>query len=62
MWILLQAYAKFSGAKVTVSPIDWTWKTLTGGLLFPVTYGSDRLLLMLHVQFRASFMLLKIEL
>lgn len=27
-----QAYAKFSGAKVTVSPIDWTWKTLTGGL------------------------------
>ncbi|XP_040928298.1 metaxin-3 isoform X1 [Betta splendens] len=24
-----QAYAKFSGAKVTVSPVDWTWKTLT---------------------------------
>ncbi|CAG07861.1 unnamed protein product [Tetraodon nigroviridis] len=25
-----KAYAKFSGAKVTVSPIDWTWRTLTG--------------------------------
>ncbi|KAM8887015.1 metaxin-3 isoform 3-T3 [Spinachia spinachia] len=27
--LIVQAYAKFSGAKVTVSPIDWTWKTLT---------------------------------
>lgn len=26
---MFQAYAKFSGAKVTVSPIDWTWQTLT---------------------------------
>ncbi|XP_076007269.1 metaxin-3 isoform X2 [Genypterus blacodes] len=28
--LIVLAYAKFSGAKVTVSPIDWTWKTLTG--------------------------------
>lgn len=35
--ISFQAYAKFSGAKVTVSPIDWTWKTLTGELLLPVS-------------------------
>ncbi|AWP06976.1 putative metaxin-3 [Scophthalmus maximus] len=27
--LVVLAYAKFSGAKVTVSPIDWTWKTLT---------------------------------
>uniref|UniRef100_A0A7N8YR70 Metaxin n=1 Tax=Mastacembelus armatus TaxID=205130 RepID=A0A7N8YR70_9TELE len=27
--LIVLAYAKFSGAKVTVSPIDWTWKTLT---------------------------------
>ncbi|XP_056275864.1 metaxin-3 isoform X2 [Pseudoliparis swirei] len=27
--LIVQAYAKFSGAKVTVVPIDWTWKTLT---------------------------------
>lgn len=25
-----QAYAKFTGAKLTVCPVDWTWKTLTG--------------------------------
>lgn len=37
MQILFQAYAKFSGAKVTVSPIDWTWKTLTGELSLPVS-------------------------
>lgn len=35
MQILFQAYAKFSGAKVKVSPIDWTWKTLTGELSLP---------------------------
>ncbi|XP_061762349.1 metaxin-3 isoform X1 [Nerophis ophidion] len=28
--LVVLAYAKFSGAKVNVSPIDWTWKTLTG--------------------------------
>ncbi|XP_063754193.1 metaxin-3 isoform X2 [Eleginops maclovinus] len=28
--LIVLAYAKFSGAKVTVSPIDWTWRTLTG--------------------------------
>uniref|UniRef100_H3DD85 Metaxin n=1 Tax=Tetraodon nigroviridis TaxID=99883 RepID=H3DD85_TETNG len=27
--LVVLAYAKFSGAKVTVSPIDWTWRTLT---------------------------------
>ncbi|XP_067375962.1 metaxin-3 isoform X1 [Channa argus] len=27
--LIVLSYAKFSGAKVTVSPIDWTWKTLT---------------------------------
>ncbi|KAM7416432.1 hypothetical protein PAMA_018475 [Pampus argenteus] len=27
--LIVLAYAKFSGAKVTASPIDWTWKTLT---------------------------------
>ncbi|XP_068167356.1 metaxin-3 isoform X2 [Antennarius striatus] len=27
--LVVLAYAKFCGAKVTVSPIDWTWKTLT---------------------------------
>lgn len=30
VFISPQAYAKFSGAKLTVSPVDWTWKTLTG--------------------------------
>ncbi|XP_077600430.1 metaxin-3-like isoform X1 [Stigmatopora nigra] len=27
--LIVLAYAKFSGAKVTISTIDWTWKTLT---------------------------------
>ncbi|XP_074527436.1 metaxin-3 isoform X1 [Halichoeres trimaculatus] len=27
--LIVLAYARFSGAKVAVSPIDWTWKTLT---------------------------------
>ncbi|TNN39494.1 Metaxin-3 [Liparis tanakae] len=27
--LIVQAYVKFSGAKVTVVPVDWTWKTLT---------------------------------
>ncbi|KAM3611578.1 uncharacterized protein V6R79_020765 [Siganus canaliculatus] len=27
--LIVLAYAKFSGATITVSPIDWTWKTLT---------------------------------
>ncbi|XP_056144598.1 metaxin-3 isoform X1 [Lampris incognitus] len=27
--LIVLAYAKFSGAKVDVSPIDWTWRTLT---------------------------------
>uniref|UniRef100_A0A672HUZ8 Metaxin n=1 Tax=Salarias fasciatus TaxID=181472 RepID=A0A672HUZ8_SALFA len=27
--LVVLAYTKFSGAKVTVSPIDWTWKTIT---------------------------------
>uniref|UniRef100_A0A8D3AE23 Metaxin n=1 Tax=Scophthalmus maximus TaxID=52904 RepID=A0A8D3AE23_SCOMX len=31
--LVVLAYAKFSGAKVTVSPIDWTWKTLTDSTL-----------------------------
>ncbi|PWA19605.1 hypothetical protein CCH79_00006938 [Gambusia affinis] len=26
------AYAKFSGAKLSVSPVDWTWKTLTASV------------------------------
>nr|XP_020450244.1 metaxin-3 isoform X2 [Monopterus albus] len=30
--LIVLAYAKFSGAKVTVSPIDWTWKTLTAAV------------------------------
>lgn len=33
LWVFFQAYTKFSGAKVTVSPIDWSWKTLTGRML-----------------------------
>uniref|UniRef100_A0A8C3ASY2 Metaxin 3 n=1 Tax=Cyclopterus lumpus TaxID=8103 RepID=A0A8C3ASY2_CYCLU len=36
--LIVQAYAKFSGAKVKVVPIDWTWKTLTGGLQFNADY------------------------
>lgn len=27
---LLQAYAKFAGAKLTVKLVDWTWRTITG--------------------------------
>ncbi|XP_012771881.1 metaxin-3 isoform X2 [Maylandia zebra] len=27
--LIVLAYTKFSGAKVAVSPIDWTWKTIT---------------------------------
>ncbi|KAM8865021.1 metaxin-3 [Synchiropus picturatus] len=27
--LVVLAYAKFSGAKLTVSPVDWTWRTLT---------------------------------
>ncbi|XP_056448011.1 metaxin-3 isoform X1 [Gadus chalcogrammus] len=27
--LVVLAYCKFSGANVTVSPIDWTWRTLT---------------------------------
>uniref|UniRef100_A0A3Q0T004 Metaxin n=1 Tax=Amphilophus citrinellus TaxID=61819 RepID=A0A3Q0T004_AMPCI len=27
--LIVLAYTKFSGAKVTVSPVDWTWKTIT---------------------------------
>lgn len=27
--LIVLAYSKFSGAQVTASPIDWTWKTLT---------------------------------
>lgn len=49
MWILFQAYDKFSGAKVTVSPIDWTWKTLTGELSRPVS-----LTFMVHTLIMAS--------
>ncbi|XP_075871231.1 metaxin-3 isoform X1 [Nelusetta ayraudi] len=29
VFVFPQAYAKFTGAKLTVSPVDWTWKTLT---------------------------------
>ncbi|XP_036383586.1 metaxin-3 isoform X2 [Megalops cyprinoides] len=28
--LIVLAYAKFSGATLTIHPIDWTWKTLTG--------------------------------
>ncbi|KAJ8405618.1 hypothetical protein AAFF_G00315980 [Aldrovandia affinis] len=28
--LIVLAYAKFSGAKLTIEPVDWTWKTLTG--------------------------------
>uniref|UniRef100_A0A3B3YZD6 Metaxin n=1 Tax=Poecilia mexicana TaxID=48701 RepID=A0A3B3YZD6_9TELE len=27
-----EAYAKFSGAELSVSPVDWTWKTLTASV------------------------------
>uniref|UniRef100_A0A3Q2NZE9 Metaxin n=1 Tax=Fundulus heteroclitus TaxID=8078 RepID=A0A3Q2NZE9_FUNHE len=30
--LVVLAYAKFSGAKLTVSPVDWTWKTLTAAV------------------------------
>lgn len=30
--LIVLAYSKFSGAQVTVSPIDWTWKTLTASV------------------------------
>ncbi|XP_017269140.1 metaxin-3 isoform X3 [Kryptolebias marmoratus] len=30
--LIVLVYAKFSGAKVTVSPIDWTWKTITASV------------------------------
>ncbi|KAJ8380411.1 hypothetical protein SKAU_G00011890 [Synaphobranchus kaupii] len=28
--LVVLAYAKFAGAKLTIEPVDWTWKTLTG--------------------------------
>ncbi|XP_047236384.1 metaxin-3 isoform X1 [Girardinichthys multiradiatus] len=30
--LVVLAYAKFSGTKLTVSPVDWTWKTLTASV------------------------------
>ncbi|XP_037536396.1 metaxin-3 [Nematolebias whitei] len=30
--LIVLAYARFSGAKVSVSPIDWTWKTITASV------------------------------
>ncbi|XP_023199932.1 metaxin-3 isoform X2 [Xiphophorus maculatus] len=30
--LVVLAYAKFSGAKLSVSPVDWTWKTLTASV------------------------------
>ncbi|XP_015252226.1 PREDICTED: metaxin-3 isoform X1 [Cyprinodon variegatus] len=30
--LIVLAYAKFAGAKLTVCPVDWTWKTLTASL------------------------------
>ncbi|KAM4576954.1 metaxin-3 isoform 1-T1 [Odontesthes bonariensis] len=30
--LVVLAYAKFSGANVTVSPVDWTWKTITASV------------------------------
>nr|XP_015828026.2 metaxin-3 isoform X1 [Nothobranchius furzeri] len=30
--LIVLAYAKFCGANVTVSPIDWTWKTITASV------------------------------
>ncbi|KAM6931138.1 metaxin-3 isoform 3-T3 [Xenentodon cancila] len=30
--LVVLAYAKFSKAKVTVSPVDWTWKTITASV------------------------------
>uniref|UniRef100_A0AAY5EB09 Metaxin n=1 Tax=Electrophorus electricus TaxID=8005 RepID=A0AAY5EB09_ELEEL len=28
--LIVLAYAKFAGAKLTVKPVDWTWRTITG--------------------------------
>lgn len=30
--LIVLAYSKFSGAKLTVSPVDWTWKTITANV------------------------------
>ncbi|XP_032435047.1 metaxin-3 [Xiphophorus hellerii] len=30
--LVVLAYAEFSGAKLSVSPVDWTWKTLTASV------------------------------
>ncbi|KAM4745794.1 metaxin-3 isoform 2-T2 [Anableps anableps] len=30
--LVVLAYAQFSGAKLSVSPVDWTWKTLTASI------------------------------
>ncbi|CAG5922635.1 unnamed protein product [Menidia menidia] len=30
--LIILAYAKFSGANITVSPVDWTWKTITASV------------------------------
>ncbi|XP_014848350.1 PREDICTED: metaxin-3 isoform X2 [Poecilia mexicana] len=30
--LVVLAYAKFSGAELSVSPVDWTWKTLTASV------------------------------
>ncbi|XP_028314383.1 metaxin-3 isoform X2 [Gouania willdenowi] len=30
--LVVLAYSKFSGAKLTVCPIDWTWKTITASV------------------------------
>uniref|UniRef100_A0AAZ3RXA5 Metaxin n=1 Tax=Oncorhynchus tshawytscha TaxID=74940 RepID=A0AAZ3RXA5_ONCTS len=38
--LIVLAYAKFSGATITVAPIDWTWKTLTGTVPELVYQGS----------------------
>ncbi|XP_014026237.1 metaxin-3 isoform X1 [Salvelinus fontinalis] len=38
--LIVLAYAKFSGATITVTPIDWTWKTLTGTVPELVYQGS----------------------
>ncbi|XP_041741646.1 metaxin-3-like [Coregonus clupeaformis] len=38
--LIVLAYANFSGAKLTVTPIDWTWRTLTGAVPELVCQGS----------------------
>ncbi|XP_041855216.1 metaxin-3 isoform X2 [Melanotaenia boesemani] len=30
--LIVLAYSKFSGAKLTISPVDWTWKTITANV------------------------------